>query len=75
MDWFLYDNGLRHEKVKKDAKCLDNLQKVFADDETNLKFKHHLNMMKSAFYEARCNAKTRITETIVNKQRNHEGGG
>ena len=42
--------------MSKDAKFLVNLQKVFEDDETSLKFKPHLNKMKSAFYEARCSA-------------------
>ena len=59
--------------MSKDAKFLVNLQKVFEDDETSLKFKPHLNKMKSAFYEASVVQKKKkkgITETIVNKQRN-----
>ena len=38
--------------MSKDAKFLVNLQKVFEDYETSLKFKPHLNKMKLAFYEA-----------------------
>ena len=58
--------------MNKDAKFLVNLQKVFEDDETSLKFKPHLNKMKSAFYEASVVQKKKkgITEIIVNKQRN-----
>ena len=44
-------------EVNKNAKFLDNLQKVFQDNETSLMFKSHLNKAKSAFYKARHSVK------------------
>ena len=60
-------------EVSKDAKFMDNLLKVFEDNETSLIFTPHLNKLKLAFYEGGHSMKKRIlTETNVNKQRNSE---
>ena len=50
--------------MSKDAKFLVNLQKVFEDDETSLKFKPHLSKMKSAFYEASVVQKKKKKESL-----------
>ena len=59
-------------KVNMDAKFLDNLQKVFEDNETSLMFKPHLNKVKSVFCEARHNMKNNkkysLKLTLINKE-------
>ena len=66
-------NICNHSEVNKDAKCLDNLQKVFDGSEASLMSKPHLNKVKSAFYKAGSSLKKRIfTETNINKQKNNE---
>ena len=56
-------------EMNRDAKFLDNLQKVFKDNGSCLMLKPHLNKMKSAFYEARRSVKKIIlTENNINKQ-------
>ena len=66
-------NVYNDSEVNKDAKFLDNLQKVFEDNETSLMFKPHLNKVKSVFHEARRIVKKRIIiQTNINKQRNNK---
>ena len=56
-------------EVNRDAKFLDDHQKVFEDNGTSIMFKPHLSKMKSAFYEARRSVKKIIlTENNINKQ-------
>ena len=50
--------------VNKDAKFLDDLQKVFKENETSLLFKPHLNKMTAAFNEGRRSLKKRILTQI-----------
>ena len=55
--------------MNREAKFLDDLQKVFEDNGTCLMLKPHLSKMKSAFYEARRSVKKIIlTENNINKQ-------
>ena len=56
--------------VNKDAKFLDDLQKVFKETETSLMFKPHLNKMKAAFNEGRHSLKKRILTQINCSQGN-----
>ena len=46
--------------INKDAKFLDDLQKVFQNNETSTQFKPHINKIKAGFYEARRSLKKRI---------------
>ena len=46
--------------VNKDAKFLDDLQKLFQDSETSLMFKPHLSKIKAGFFEGRRSLKKRI---------------
>ncbi len=46
--------------VNKDAKFLDDLQKLFENNETSLLFKPHLRKIKAGFYEGRHSLKKRI---------------
>ena len=46
--------------VNKDAKFLDDLQKLFQDSETSLMFKPHLIKIKAGFFEGRRSLKKRI---------------
>ena len=55
--------------MNREAKFLDDLQKVFEDNGTCLMLKPFLSKMKSAFYEARRSVKKIIlTENNINKQ-------
>ena len=56
--------------VNKDAKFLDDLQKVFKENETSLMFKPHLNKMKPAFNKRRHSLKKRILTQINPSQGN-----
>ena len=46
--------------MNKDAKFLDDLQKLFEDNETSLLFKPHLRKIKTGFFEGRHSVKKRI---------------
>ena len=46
--------------VNKDAKFLDDLQKLFQDNKTSLMFKPHLSKIKTGFFEGRGSLKKRI---------------
>ena len=56
--------------VNKDTKFLDDLQKVFKENETSLMFKPRLNKMKAAFKEGRRSLKKRILTQINPSQEN-----
>ena len=56
--------------VNKDAKFLDDLQKIFKENEASLMFKPHLNKMKAAFNEGRHSLKKRILTQINPSQGN-----
>ena len=58
--------------MSKDTQFLDNLQKVFEDNVTNLMFKSHLNKVNSALHEARRTVKKNNTKTNIRNQRNTE---
>jgi hypothetical protein len=64
-------NMCNDPEVNKDAKFLDDLQKLFQDNETSLQFKPHLNKIKAGFYEGRRSLKKRIiTKTKSTDQEN-----
>ena len=56
--------------VNKDVKFLDDLQKVFKENETSLMFKPHLNKMKAAFNKGRRSLKKQILTQINLSQGN-----
>ena len=56
--------------VKKDAKFLDDLQKVFKGNENSLMFKPHLSKIKATFNEGRRSLKKRILTQINPSQGN-----
>ena len=59
MDWFLYDNGLRHEKVKKKKKA--QLRSI-------IKYIASKNVIR--FVTRRCSVKKAFLKTLQNSQKN-----
>ena len=51
--------------VNKDAKFLDDLQKLFKENETSLMFKPRLNKMKAAFNKGRCSLKNASSHKLI----------